>query len=142
MALVITCKHEINGYTHLSKLAEDTNIVEVLNTWKEGCGDKLMQYADSLLLCIKPLFKYTNGHRVFTGEAYISNLVTFIRNNKFDTAVMHTSCLPRHFDAVMFVSTASALKLVDADVPKRCGDSIALDDYIDDLVKLQEGGSL
>lgn len=139
--MVVKSGVDFNGYTKLAELAEATNIVDVLNGWKVGCGDKLMDYKDAIMLLVKPLHKIDlNSEFVFTGEVTVQNAVIVMQNDHFDTTVIDTNTNVLNFEMRDCVSSAWALRTSSYDIALHIKDVVTLDDFIDDLIQKQNGG--
>ena len=123
-----------NGYVFLNKLAECSDVINVLNGWKEGCGDKLMLHADNLMLCVESFYTPAEDGSAFDGVAEVYNGVIYMKDGYVYNTVLNTG-----EDSVVktaeYVNTGYA-KYVSANYvrPLESSSEVTLDDFIDEIV--------
>ena len=132
-----------NGYVFLNKLAECSDVINVLNGWKEGCGDKSMLHADRLMLCVESFYTPAEDGSTFDGVAELYNGAIYIKDGHTYNTVLRTgedSCNFRMSDCVdsgyaKYISTNNVRSLESSS-------EVTLDDYIDEIVRKHESDQI
>lgn len=127
----------IKKFMFLSELNEITNIVTALNTWKEGCGDKLMRHKDKILLRIDKIDAMDNDGDIPPSYHVLSNAVIIVQGIDSRATVLNTMVNASNFEISKFINTTKALMMGAMEL-RPCDGHVTLDDFIDELITVQE----
>lgn len=124
-----------NGYTYLNRLIDRSDIVQVLNEWKTGCGDKLAEYKYNLLVLVKSNYVDAEDGAAYNGTIEVLNAAMFVENGHTTNTVLNTGEEKSRVKVADYMNAPFVTYLNTQYVYKESDDTMTLEGFIDELVE-------